>query len=62
MTVLDEKTQAMRDRIDPWREQVGPLDWQLRADTPQEIRDLEKEYQKRLFEIKFGLDYSFNKI
>ncbi len=62
MLVLDDKTQAMRDKIDPWRERVGPFDWQLRADTPKEIRELEKEYKQRLIEIRLGLDYVFEEL
>lgn len=54
MRYLDPKTRAMRDKIAAWKVKVGRFDVKFRDDTPQEIRDLEVEYRKRIAKIEMG--------
>lgn len=59
MTVLDEKTREMQEKIIQWKECKDGFHYVFKEDTPQEILDLEIEYKKRIRNIQLGCDCSF---
>lgn len=54
MRYRDPKTKAMEDKIRKWKVQLGRFDYRYRDDTPQEIRDLEVEYEERIIKLEMG--------